>query len=78
MSLVLILIIFVLLLTYGGYWQRNNEIRWWNKGVCPTCKVNWQVFDYDSQGGRGYVCKICEDHIWVSYKVDKQPRKRGE
>ena len=53
------------------------EKKGFNNGVCPYCKRKLELFDYDSQGGRGYTCKNpkCGYYTWVSYKcVDKDFR----
>lgn len=43
-----------------------------NKGNCPICNHRMKLFDYDSQGGRGYCCHKCGYYTWVSYGcVDK-------
>lgn len=43
--------------------------RAWNKGVCKKNGIDWEYFDTDSQGGRGY--KAGDQYIFVSYRVDK-------
>jgi len=53
-------------------WARSSEKKTWNNGICPDCFSIWQIFDVDSQGGRGYKC-VCPRHIWISYAVDKRP-----
>jgi hypothetical protein len=54
----------------GMIWQRNNEKRWWNNGVCE-CGSEWNGFDMDSQGGRGYKCDR-QHYVWISYNIDKK------
>lgn len=44
------------------------EKRQWNGGVCRETGGEWQHFDTDSQGGRGY--KSGDRTIWISYPVD--------
>lgn len=51
------------------------EIKDYNKGVCPRCGNKLELFDRDSQGGRGYVCRHCYFHTWVSWWfVDKNKK----
>lgn len=45
----------------------------WNRGICPKCGKEWEYFDTDSAGGRGYKC-ACR-HIWISYNVDYKTKK---
>jgi DNA-directed RNA polymerase subunit RPC12/RpoP len=53
------------------------EKRGYNNGYCPHCGAPLELFDIDSQRGRGYVCDNCEYSIWVSYRsVDKNRHKR--
>lgn len=47
----------------------RNEKKLWNNGFCMSCKNEWEYFDTDSQGGRGYKCR-CGGCIWISYPVD--------
>lgn len=48
------------------------EYKDYNKGVCPHCGNHLRHFDYDSQGGRGYICNKCKYSTWVSYPfIDK-------
>lgn len=52
------------------------EKKAFNGGVCPLCGRNLRLFDFDSQGGRGYKCEYCGYHTWVSYNcVDKKFRE---
>jgi len=60
-----------LLMVIGGIWARECEKKEWNGGRCPRCGRPWVNFDMDSQGGRGYVCRPCDEHIGISYAVDK-------
>lgn len=47
-----IIIIFLMLLGFAwGHYQFNKE---WNHGKCKDCGKPWKLFDYDSQGGKGY------------------------
>jgi len=65
-------VIFVIVVVAGSIWQRSNEKKDWNNGKCPNCSTKWNLFDYDSQGGRGYNCPSCNNYMWASYKVDNQ------
>lgn len=64
-----ILVSFIMII--GCFWQKNNEIRWWNNGICKETGKSWELFDVDSQGGRGY--KSDNHHCWISYSIDKYP-----
>ena len=72
--------VFVLLLmVVGGWFQFRYERRIWNGGF-HSCGDPWKLFDMDSQGGRGYICRSPQHeqmpHIWISYpKVDAAIRK---
>jgi hypothetical protein len=61
--------VILIVMIAGIIWQRNNEIRWWNKGKCSRCGNPWKDCDVDSQGGRGYSCS-CGNGIWISYNID--------
>lgn len=63
----IVLGLFILILAFA----RLREKKSWNYGYCPDCGNEWQHFDNDSQGGRGYKCTSCGKHIWISYNVDK-------
>lgn len=56
------------------YWMTktgiDNDKKEWNNGKCPLCGNQYELFDMDSQGGRGYVCRNCKKYIWISYNVD--------
>ncbi len=55
----------LLLVTFAGF-----EKRAWNNGICRQNGQSWQLFDCDSQGGRGY--KAGDQTIWISYPVDSR------
>lgn len=61
-----ILVIFLVLILLARYQEKKD----WNNGKC-NCGSNWEYFDTDSQGGRGYLCRKCGKFIWISYSVDK-------
>jgi hypothetical protein len=63
-----IVILTVMLL--GGIWQRRNEKRAWNNGICAASGEPWRKFDCDSQGGHGYTDGVY--YCWISYGVDAQ------
>lgn len=49
------------------------EKKSYNNGLCPICGTKLRLFDYDSQGSRGYCCDNCDYHTWISYNtVDKK------
>ena len=59
------LVLFYTLFIYG----RWSDAKAWNGGICPSCGNQWESFDMDSQGGRGYKCE-CGSGVWISYAVD--------
>lgn len=74
MSDIIILIITILLIIIviiGALYTRNEENNLWNNGKCSNCREDWELKDYDSQGGRLYMCSKCGNTIWIDYKVDK-------
>lgn len=53
----------------------SAEKKVFNNGKCKCCGKYLELFDYDSMGGRGYVCHDCHNYIWISYNsVDKRYR----
>ena len=55
------------------------EKKSFNNGRCICCGNTLRLFDYDSQGGRGYTCDCCKYKTWVSYPcVDKRFRESRE
>lgn len=48
-----------------------REKRNFNNGKCVCCGERLELFDTDSQGGRGYKCTKCGRYLWISYRVDK-------
>jgi hypothetical protein len=61
--------LFLVAVFFIGY---HKEKRAWNNGRCPKCNAEWEHFDTDSQGGRGYKCSAgCGYGPWISYPVDK-------
>ena len=61
-------IVILTVMLIGGIWQRRNEKREWNGGICAASGKPWKLFDHDSQGGRGYTDGA--NHCWISYRVD--------
>ena len=49
-----------------------TEKRNFNNGKCVCCGEKFELFDVDSQGGRGYKCTKCNRYLWISYRVDKK------
>ena len=48
------------------------DTKTYNHGKCTRCGGKFKLFDYDSQGGRGYICDKCRRTIWVSmFFVDR-------
>ena len=71
----------LLLMVVGGWFQFRYEHRIWNGGF-HSCGEPWKLFDMDSQGGRGYICRSPQHeqapHIWINYpKVDAAIRKEA-
>lgn len=56
-------------ISYASY---RHEKKIWNKGICRECNSEWEYFDTDSQGGRGYKCQCDKFHtIWIGwFKAD--------
>lgn len=67
-------IVILTVMAIGGIWQRRNEKLQWNGGVCAASGKPWKLFDYDSQGGRGYTDG--ENYCWISYRVDSPANGR--
>lgn len=63
-------IIFLIVILIGVSIGRCYEKKQWNNGVCSFSNKPWKLFDYDSQGGRGYTDGE-GNYCWISYKVDK-------
>lgn len=61
-------------LELGGLFAARSEQRRWNGGVCRTNGTRWEIFDVDSQRGRGY--RAGDEVLWVSYPVDRLPHRR--
>jgi len=74
-NILLIGLVLLALLAFGMNIARNNEKKEYNDGICPKCGGKFELFDYDSQGGRGYRCSKCGRIIWVSYNVDKSRKE---
>jgi hypothetical protein len=48
----------------------------WNGGICKDTGKPWELFDTDSQGGRGYKS---ENHwIWISYPFVDTHKQKGK
>lgn len=74
--------IITICIVVGFIWAIYQERKDYNNGYCPICGNRLKHFDNDSQGGRGYVCRNCHYHTWVSYWfIDKhhnsKPVKKG-
>jgi hypothetical protein len=60
------------ILTMAACWW--HDAYEWNGGVCRVSGREWQYFDTDSQGGRGYMDKD-GNTAWISWPlVDRQRR----
>ena len=66
-KVMVIVISIIVTLMFMGYRMDKKD---WNHGFCPKCNIRWRCFSFDSQGGRGYKCPECNEHIWISYLVD--------
>lgn len=52
----------------------KDEKRRWNDGKCTCCGEEWECFDTDSSGARGYKCPGgCGYGPWISYGFDAKP-----
>ena len=72
---ILICLVILLVMVVGMAVTRNHEKKEYNDGICPKCGGKFKLFDYDSQGGRGYHCDKCGRFVWVSYNVDKSRKE---
>lgn len=63
--------IFIFIGLLGGIINYLMERKEWNSGFCK-CGGIWELFDVDSQGGRGYNCPKCNSYIWISWLREKQ------
>lgn len=72
---ILICLVILLVMVVGMIVTRNHEKKEYNDGICPKCGGKFKLFDYDSQGGRGYHCDKCGIFVWVSYNVDKSRKE---
>jgi hypothetical protein len=63
-------LVIIAVMLVGAFLCARSEKRDWNGGKCDCCGNDWEHFDNDSQGGRGYKCK-CIRYIWISWPVDK-------
>ena len=63
----------------GSVWARAREKKEWNGGICRETGTRWELFDINSQGGRGYVTRTGERKVtWISWPgVDRNYRPGG-
>jgi hypothetical protein len=66
-------IVIIIVMLIGGIWQRRNEKREWNGGICAASGKPWKLFDRDSQGGRGYTDGA--NYCWISFRVDSRANR---
>lgn len=48
------------------------EKRQWNGGKCPSCSMEWKVYDISATGGKGYQCPECRKTLWLVWSHDKE------
>ena len=58
------------LLVLAWVFGYRNEKKLWNNGISPHDQNQWERFDTDSQGGRGYKDES-GNYIWISWPVDQ-------
>ena len=68
----LVVVVAIAILISLMVFSRENEKRAYNNGICTKCGSKLRLFDYDSHGGRGYICDNCNHVVWCSYNVDKR------
>jgi hypothetical protein len=61
-------IVILAIMMIGGIWQRRNEKREWNGGICAANGKPWRLFDFASDGSRGY--EAGGIYVWISHRVD--------
>lgn len=72
---IVLLIFFVVTLVAGTTWAFIYEKKMFNDGKCSHCGSDFRLFDTDSHGGRGYICRKCRYTVWISYNsVDRKYR----
>ena len=51
-----------------------KDIREFNNGKCPNgCGLDLTYFATDNKGNRGYACRRCGYHTWITYySVDRR------
>lgn len=60
-----IILIGIICVPIVGYFQEKKEF---NNGICPKCGGNLELFDVDSQGGKGYNCNKCKKYFcWTNW-----------
>jgi len=81
LNFLLIVVIGLVVLFIGRAIGTALESQNWNNGYCYYCDSEWEHFDTDSQGGRGYTCDCGKKYgesryIWISWhSVDKGGNK---
>lgn len=48
-----------------------NDIKDYNKGVCPKCKTKLKLCEIDSNKNKEYICMKCGYTTWITYDVEK-------
>lgn len=51
----------------GAIWAWRDDVKKWNKGICPHCnKGVWKSYSCDSGGNSAYECTHCGISWWES------------
>ena len=59
------------------YVTKHLERQKWNNGFCPKCGDQpWAVFDMNSSGAYGIVCRRCNNYArWISHHSVMREKK---
>lgn len=73
-TVVVVLIICIIIISIISAFGYYTDYISFNNGKCIRCGYPLELFDKDSQGGRGYKCKKCGFQVWASWPVDRNFR----
>lgn len=64
------LLLFLCLMWLGALRCMASDRKTWNQGTCAKNGMPWSLFDYSSQGCRGYVAG--DQYCWISWPVERE------
>jgi DNA-directed RNA polymerase subunit RPC12/RpoP len=67
MLIKIISLLFLLSVIIMTFKVRRDEYKQYNNGICLKCGNEIESFDMDSQGGTGWVCRLCNRYFWTSW-----------